>query len=69
ILYVFGRNVPTWLKEIFSIDANSGEIRLTSTLDFEAVTFYELHVKARDKASPPLSGHCKVVVEVLDVND
>ncbi|KFP07236.1 Protocadherin alpha-2, partial [Calypte anna] len=32
-------------------------------------TFYDLQVKATDHGTPPLSGHCKVVVEVLDVND
>ncbi|KGL82617.1 Protocadherin alpha-10, partial [Tinamus guttatus] len=30
---------------------------------------YEIQVEATDRGTPPLSGHCKVVVEVLDVND
>ncbi|RMB96894.1 hypothetical protein DUI87_26963 [Hirundo rustica rustica] len=30
---------------------------------------YELQVDATDKGTPPLSGHCKVVLEVVDVND
>ncbi|XP_077042738.1 protocadherin alpha-2-like isoform X6 [Agelaius phoeniceus] len=55
--------------DLFSIDANSGEIRLTGTLDFETVNLYELHIKGTDKGTPPLSGHCKLVLEVLDVND
>uniref|UniRef100_A0A8B9TCQ4 Cadherin domain-containing protein n=1 Tax=Anas platyrhynchos TaxID=8839 RepID=A0A8B9TCQ4_ANAPL len=60
---------PSTASGIFSIDAKSGEIRLTGSMDFETVSLYELHVKAQDKGMPPLSGHCKVVVEVLDVND
>ncbi|NWI61813.1 PCDA2 protein, partial [Calyptomena viridis] len=61
--------VPQSGADVFSIDAETGEIRLTGVLDFEEVTLYELHVKATDKGTPSLSGHCKVVLEVLDVND
>ncbi|NXV39554.1 PCDAB protein, partial [Rissa tridactyla] len=56
--------VPSSASDVFSIDADSGEIRLRGTLDFETVAFYDLHVKATDKGTPPLSGHCKVVLEV-----
>ncbi|NXO14012.1 PCDAB protein, partial [Oriolus oriolus] len=61
--------VPPSASDSFSIDENSGDIRLTGTLDFEAVNLYDLNIKATDKGTPPLSGHCKVVLEVLDVND
>ncbi|XP_064243565.1 protocadherin alpha-2-like isoform X5 [Passer domesticus] len=56
-------------KDIFGIDRKSGEIRLKKELDFEDVSVYRLQVDATDQGSPPLSGHCKVVLEVLDVND
>ncbi|XP_068273251.1 protocadherin alpha-3-like [Nyctibius grandis] len=69
VIYEIDTFVPPSSSDVFSIDAQSGEIRLTGALDFETVTFYDLHVKAKDKAWPPLSSHCKVVVEVLDVND
>ncbi|EOB07695.1 Protocadherin alpha-2, partial [Anas platyrhynchos] len=61
--------VPATKRDVFSIDPMSGEIRLRGPLDFEEVRFYELQIAARDNGVPPLSGHCKVVVEVLDVND
>ncbi|XP_063269634.1 protocadherin alpha-13-like [Prinia subflava] len=69
VVYEMDTVIPPSALDVFSIDANSGEIRLKGTLDFEAITLYDLHVKAKDKGTPPLSGHCKVVVEVLDVND
>ncbi|XP_039587413.1 protocadherin alpha-13-like [Passer montanus] len=69
IIYEIDTTVPPSAGDLFSIHANSGEIRLTGALDFETVTFYELHIKGMDKGMPPLSGHCKVVLEVLDVND
>ncbi|XP_058671566.1 protocadherin alpha-6-like [Ammospiza caudacuta] len=56
-------------RNIFGIDKNSGEIRLTGDLDFEGVSFYRLQVDATDKGTAPLSGHCKLVLEVVDVND
>ncbi|XP_032558659.1 protocadherin alpha-2-like isoform X3 [Chiroxiphia lanceolata] len=69
VTYEIGTVVPASASDIFSIDTNSGEIRLTGALDFETVTAYDLNIKAKDKGTPPLSGHCKVVLEVLDVND
>ncbi|XP_049685669.1 protocadherin alpha-2-like isoform X7 [Accipiter gentilis] len=54
---------------VFILDPNTGEIRLTGALDFEDVPSYEIQIEATDKGTPPLSGHCKVVLEVLDVND
>ncbi|XP_061858282.1 protocadherin alpha-2 isoform X3 [Colius striatus] len=54
---------------LFILNAKTGEIRLTGALDFEDVRSYEIQIEASDKGTPPLSGHCKVLVEVLDVND
>ncbi|NXH47908.1 PCDAB protein, partial [Dicaeum eximium] len=69
IIYEIDTIVPPSAGDLFNIDANTGEIRLTGSLDFESVILYELHIKGTDKGTPPLSGHCKVVLEVLDVND
>ncbi|XP_075020106.1 protocadherin alpha-6-like [Calonectris borealis] len=69
IIYLFSRRVAAQIKEMFAIDENKGEIRLQGKLDYEEMDSYEITIEARDKGSPPLSGHCKVVVEVLDVND
>ncbi|XP_017943214.2 protocadherin beta-15-like, partial [Manacus vitellinus] len=51
----------------FEIDAITGEIKLTKPLDFEVAQAHELSVRARDGGG--LSAICKVLVEVLDVND
>ncbi|XP_030315219.1 protocadherin alpha-8-like [Calypte anna] len=69
ITYLFGRRVSAEVKEMFSIDEQKGEIRLRGKLDYEEMNSYEITVEARDSGTPPLSGHCEVVVEVLDVND
>ncbi|NXK93002.1 PCDAB protein, partial [Formicarius rufipectus] len=69
LTYEIASVIPPLSSDLFIIDANSGEIRLRGTLDFESVTLYDMHVRATDKGMPPLSDHCKVVLEVLDVND
>ncbi|NXJ07319.1 PCDA9 protein, partial [Odontophorus gujanensis] len=56
-------------RDAFSIEPRTGEIRLLAPLDFEEVRLHELQIEARDNGFPPLSGHCSVEVEVLDVND
>ncbi|NXN12257.1 PCDA2 protein, partial [Indicator maculatus] len=69
VIYEIDNIVPASGSDLFSIDANSGEIRLKGALDFEAVSFYELNIKAKDKGLPPMLSHCSVELEVLDVND
>ncbi|KAM3664858.1 uncharacterized protein VK521_009112 [Ammospiza maritima maritima] len=51
----------------FVIDPITGEIKITKPLDFEAAQTHELSVRARDGGG--LSAICKVLVEVVDVND
>ncbi|XP_042646442.1 protocadherin alpha-2-like [Tyto alba] len=69
LYYSFGETVSAKVQDLFIIDRKSGEIRTASELDFEDIQSYDLEIEARDKGSPPLSGHCSVEVEVLDVND
>uniref|UniRef100_A0A8C3U0G9 Cadherin domain-containing protein n=1 Tax=Catharus ustulatus TaxID=91951 RepID=A0A8C3U0G9_CATUS len=69
IHYSFSDTVSANLQELFKIDEKSGEIRTAGELDFEDLQSYDLEMEARDKGIPPLSGHCSVELEVLDVND
>ncbi|XP_074740186.1 protocadherin alpha-3-like [Strix uralensis] len=67
--YSIVSSVPAGSRNLFSIDPKTGEIRLTGFLDFEEFRLHEVQIEARDRGSPPLSGHCSVELEVLDVND
>ncbi|NWH60234.1 PCDAB protein, partial [Geococcyx californianus] len=69
VIYEIDTFVPSSGSDVFSIESKSGEIRLKGPLDYEIVTFYDLQIKAKDMGTPPLSGHCSVELEVLDVND
>ncbi|XP_021471049.1 protocadherin-7 isoform X4 [Oncorhynchus mykiss] len=54
---------------IFSIDADSGDIRVNTILDREQTERYEFKVIAKDKGMPILQGSATVVVLVADKND
>ncbi|XP_068885170.1 protocadherin alpha-2-like [Aphelocoma coerulescens] len=69
IYYSFSDAISAKIQELFKIDRKSGEIRTAGELDFEDVQSYDLEIEARDKGTPLLSGHCRVELEVLDVND
>ncbi|XP_032929387.1 protocadherin alpha-6-like [Catharus ustulatus] len=69
VTYAVTNFIPPSGKDVISIKLKTGEIRLTGALDFEEVNVFNFRVEARDQGTPSLSGHCKVVLEVLDVND
>ncbi|OXB51597.1 hypothetical protein ASZ78_000198, partial [Callipepla squamata] len=66
ILYQF-RQVISQSLSSFMIDPSSGELRIVKPLDFEVAQKHELSVRAVDGGG--LSALCKVLVEVVDVND
>ncbi|KAG8579337.1 hypothetical protein GDO81_010822 [Engystomops pustulosus] len=51
----------------FSVHPISGEIKAINWLDFELLRNYELSLQAKDGGG--LVAHCKVLIEVIDVND
>uniref|UniRef100_A0A803V3P2 Cadherin domain-containing protein n=1 Tax=Ficedula albicollis TaxID=59894 RepID=A0A803V3P2_FICAL len=53
--------------QTFLIDPRTGQIKITNPLDFEEAETHELGVRATDGGG--LSAICKVLVEVVDVND
>ncbi|XP_064017491.1 protocadherin beta-16-like isoform X8 [Pogoniulus pusillus] len=54
-------------RQLFDLNPDTGEIRVAGSLDFEEVKKHEMMVKATDGGE--LFSHCKVLVEVTDVND
>ncbi|XP_054024617.1 protocadherin beta-15-like [Dryobates pubescens] len=54
-------------QQLFGLNPDTGEIRVAGKLDFEETQSYEMMVEATDGGG--LSAHCKVQVEVVDVND
>ncbi|XP_042320312.1 protocadherin alpha-4-like [Sceloporus undulatus] len=69
ISYSFSTHVAPNFRKIFSLNSNTGEVTVSGRVDFEERSVYDLQVVAENKGNLPLSGHCQVIIEVLDVND
>ncbi|XP_042593820.1 protocadherin gamma-A11-like isoform X14 [Cyprinus carpio] len=66
VTYEFSR-ISDRARKLFSLDSNTGAIRVTGVLDFEEEAVYELRVEGKDVFG--LSSDAKVVIELTDVND
>ncbi|XP_052344222.1 protocadherin alpha-3-like isoform X31 [Oncorhynchus keta] len=69
IIYSFGSNVNSKLRELFEVDAISGEIIVKGWIDFEIEDSYEIDIQASDKGSAPLTADKSVTVKIVDLND
>ncbi|XP_069892302.1 protocadherin alpha-12 isoform X14 [Dipodomys merriami] len=69
ISYGIRKIMPRSEKCLFSINADTGDIRIYGNLDFEENNAYEIQINAIDKGIPSMVGHSMVLVEVLDLND
>uniref|UniRef100_A0A671QE27 Cadherin domain-containing protein n=1 Tax=Sinocyclocheilus anshuiensis TaxID=1608454 RepID=A0A671QE27_9TELE len=57
------------IADKFAVNNTTGEITVTGTLDYEDINAYEIRVEAWDRGQSPLASHCKVLMEILDIND
>ncbi|XP_028271357.1 protocadherin alpha-8-like [Parambassis ranga] len=69
IEYVFGGQLDRKIYAMFSLNKDTGEIRVKGEIDFEKAEVYKLDVQATDKGQPPISTDCRVIIKVLDKND
>uniref|UniRef100_A0A8C2K8Y0 Cadherin domain-containing protein n=1 Tax=Cyprinus carpio TaxID=7962 RepID=A0A8C2K8Y0_CYPCA len=69
IVYSLRKTDQDHILDIFQIDPNTGAITVKGNIDFEENNAFEIRAQASDKGQPPMSTHCKVLVEVLDIND
>ncbi|XP_059554595.1 protocadherin alpha-2 isoform X6 [Myotis daubentonii] len=69
IVYSFSSDVPSTIKTKFKIDPSTGEIRTKGQLDYEVAKSYEIQVLAYDNGTPSMTGHCKISVKIVDIND
>ncbi|XP_035016864.1 protocadherin alpha-2 isoform X10 [Hippoglossus stenolepis] len=69
IVYSFGKEVDLNVQKLFTIDAETGEIKVIGVIDFEVKKSYEIDIQASDKGSIPLSTDKTVIIKVIDLND
>ncbi|XP_057706857.1 protocadherin beta-15-like [Corythoichthys intestinalis] len=68
IEYSLGKTLSK-AHDIFDLDKLSGLIKIKGAVDFEESDIYKLDIQASDKGQPPLTGRCRVIVKIKDVND
>uniref|UniRef100_A0A8C5PI91 Cadherin domain-containing protein n=1 Tax=Leptobrachium leishanense TaxID=445787 RepID=A0A8C5PI91_9ANUR len=66
ITYSFSHSATNKM-DIFILDPESGEIKLSDPLDYEVKQNYEMTVEAKDGGG--LVTYCTVLIQVVDVND
>uniref|UniRef100_A0A665UM89 Si:ch73-379j16.2 n=1 Tax=Echeneis naucrates TaxID=173247 RepID=A0A665UM89_ECHNA len=69
IEYNFGKTLKKKVYDIFELDKLTGEIRVKGLVDYEENNIYELDIEASDKGTPPLTGECRLIIKIKDVND
>lgn len=69
LIYSYTLYTSEKTQELFSLDPNSGEIKVKGVIDYEEIQNFEMHIQAQDRGTNPLSGHCKVMVYITDLND
>ncbi|XP_039668992.1 protocadherin alpha-8-like [Perca fluviatilis] len=67
--YSLGNTLKRQVYDIFDLDKLTGEIRVKGAVDYEENDVYELDIEASDKGTPPLTGECRVIIKIKDVND
>ncbi|XP_033984323.1 protocadherin-17-like isoform X2 [Trematomus bernacchii] len=69
VVYSFTGYASERIQDLFSIDPNTGVIKVQGEIDFEENPIIEFDVQAKDLGPNPIPGHCKITVKVLDKND
>ncbi|XP_060741097.1 protocadherin-19 isoform X1 [Tachysurus vachellii] len=69
VVYSFINFVSNLTKQIFKIDPKTGVISVNGILDHEELHVHEIDVQAKDLGPNSIPAHCKVIVNVIDVND
>ncbi|XP_042275511.1 protocadherin alpha-8-like [Thunnus maccoyii] len=67
--YSLSKTLRRNVYDIFELDSLSGELKVKGIVDFEESEIYKVDIEASDKGQPPLTGRCRVVIKIKDVND
>ncbi|XP_074530827.1 protocadherin gamma-C5-like [Halichoeres trimaculatus] len=69
VRYSFGSHTSGSVLSSFEINEVTGEIILKGTLDYERSKSYPIDITAKDKGTPEMEGHCRIQIDVEDIND
>ncbi|XP_041116121.1 protocadherin-8-like [Polyodon spathula] len=69
IVYGFNDQVSAEIRQVFQIEPSSGRLSLKGLVDYETKKSYELDIQAYDLGLNSVPAVCKVIVDIVDVND
>ncbi|OCT88377.1 protocadherin-10 isoform X1 [Xenopus laevis] len=69
IEYSFSGHAPQKVRDLFAVEPRRGQVRVKGLLDYEKSNVYELYVQAKDRGPSAVAVHCRLLVNLLDVND
>ncbi|XP_029587763.1 protocadherin alpha-4 isoform X13 [Salmo trutta] len=69
IVYTLNKEDQDHVLDVFHLDPNTGTLTIKGNIDFEEHPAFEIRAQASDRGQPPMAAHCKVLVEVVDLND
>ncbi|XP_051877641.1 protocadherin-19 isoform X1 [Pristis pectinata] len=69
IVYSFNSYVSDKTRQLFKLEPRTGAITVRGNIDYEEGSIYEIDVQAKDLGPNSIPAHCKVTVNVVDVND
>uniref|UniRef100_A0A8C2ZWZ2 Protocadherin-8 n=1 Tax=Cyclopterus lumpus TaxID=8103 RepID=A0A8C2ZWZ2_CYCLU len=69
VTYSFADGLSAEAGRLFQVDPFSGDVTLKALVDFEKRRSYELNIKASDLGTHSVPSSCKVVIDIVDVND
>ncbi|XP_067899163.1 protocadherin-10-like [Heterodontus francisci] len=69
VKYSLNSHVSQWVRKMFSLDPETGQIKVQGSLDYEEKNVYEVEVQAVDNGAPTLVGRAEIIVGLIDVND
>ncbi|XP_034036960.1 protocadherin gamma-C5-like isoform X11 [Thalassophryne amazonica] len=67
--FSFNSQTPDSVLSVFEINSVTGEIYLKGDLDYERTRSYDIEITAKDKGVPVMESHCRVQIDVVDIND
>ncbi|XP_061105711.1 protocadherin gamma-B6-like [Conger conger] len=66
VTYEFNR-ISAKAEKLFSIERETGEIKVIGSIDFEEESYYEIQIQAKDGSG--LASNAKVIIKLTDMND
>ncbi|KAM4710487.1 protocadherin-18 [Discoglossus pictus] len=69
VVYSFSSHVSPKITETFKMDPERGQLTLIKQVDYETTKSYEIDVQAQDMGPNSIPAHCKIIINVIDIND